>query len=49
MQCTFRIKTIEPRDMHPEDELRLAKGAIADAFGVGEDEVEIIEYMMKPM
>ena len=49
MQCTFRIRTIEQRDMHAEDELRLVKENIANAFGVDEDEVEIIEYMQNPM
>ena len=49
MQCTFRINTIEHRDMHGEDELRLVKENIANAFGVDEDEVQIIEYMESPM
>ena len=49
MYCAFKIRTIEQQDMHIEDELRLVKENIANAFGVDADEVEIIEYMMNPM
>ena len=45
MQCAFKIKNIQESN----DTLTDVKVRIADAFGVDEDEVEIIEYMMSPM